>query len=263
MSYNFSNLITIKNQNWLDRQRLAGKCVAECLANFSKMIRNQIPNLSLLDIEKECERIIAAHGCIPTFKGYKGFPGAVCLSVNKQLVHGIPVNYTLQVGDVVTLDLGATYQGAIADAAYTAIYGKPKMLRHADLVESTQLALRRGIEAVAVGRQLGVIGFAIHKTATSRGYGSVEKYGGHGLDENMPHAPPFVANKAKKDEGIRLQAGMTLAIEPMLVIGNNRTRTTSDGWTVITDDIGAHMEHSIFIHPDRVEILTEFDPNLP
>ena len=115
----------------------------------------------------------------------------------------------------------------------------------------------KGIEAIKVGSQLGVIGHAIHKYGKSKGFGVINQYGGHGLDWNAPHAPPFVANKAEINEGIRIQPGLAIAIEPQLVIGSTNTRVLDDGWTVVTDDIGAHFEHSVYVHENHVEVLTD------
>ena len=256
-----SNLITLKDYDWYQRQWLAGRCVAGILRTLNQMVREKIPNLNLLDMQAEAVKQLETNGCTATFKGYKGFPGAICLSVNKQLVHGIPVDYVLQDGDIVKFDLGATYEGAIADAAATAIYGEPKSAQHVELVDACRNALNVAIKAVAVGKQLGCIGNAIHHYAKSTRFGLVTEYGGHGIDENTPHAPPFVSNKSPANEGVRIQPGLTIAIEPMLVIGEPKTRIIDDGWTVVTPDVGVHMEHTIFVHEDRVEIMTSSAEN--
>jgi len=259
MSFENNDLIYLKDKFWLERQQIAGKCVGGILKTINTMIVEKIPNLSLKDIEEEAIRQIAENKCTATFKDYKGFPGAICLSVNKQLVHGVPTNYILQDGDVVKFDLGATYNGAIADAAATAIYGAPKSKQHVDLIEICKNSLTQAIQAVKIGKQLGCIGYAIHKYVTSNSrFGLITNYGGHGLDENIPHATPFVANKSKANEGPRIQEGLSIAIEPMLVIGDNRTRVGPDGWTVLTSDIGAHFEHSIFVAEDKTYVLTEW-----
>jgi len=244
---------------WIQEQRHAGTVVARCLSMFSRAVRDKTPNLSLKDIEAECEKIIAANNCIPTFKGFHGFPGAVCLSVNKELVHGIPSDYVLQEGDVVSLDLGATTPyGAIGDAAVTEIYGTPRKREHESLVTVCKNALYRAIEAVAVGKRIGCIGNAIHHSVKSSGFKLIENYGGHGISKNMAHAQPFIPNKSRSDDGVVIQKGMSFAIEPMLVIGSNKTRKLSDNWTVVTPDIGAHFEHTIFINTkDEVEIITK------
>ena len=251
-----SHFISLKDENWISRQRIAGKCVGKVLRTLNKLVK--AGGVNLKDLENEAQKIITEHDCTPTFHGYKGFPGILCLSVNQQLVHGIPVDYNLQDGDVVKFDVGATYQGAIADAAYTAIVGKPKTETHVRLIDETKKALMSGIQAAKVGNRLGQIGYAIHKSVSKTEFGLIVDYGGHGLDENVPHTEPFVSNKSQPNQGVRLQAGMTLALEPMLTIGGTQTQVGKDGWTVTTPGIGSHMEHTIFIHPDRVEIMTDW-----
>lgn len=245
----------LKNQDWLEKQRVAGKVVADSLSILQSLVEQETP-WSALELNKMIEDYIQDHECTATFKGYKGFPAGVCVSINKELVHGIPKDYHFQEGDVISFDLGATYQGAIADSALTCIYGKPKSERHIQLLKATEEALMAGIAAIKVGDQLGVIGNAIHNVAKKYKFASVTQYGGHGLDWNTPHAAPFVCNKAEINEGIRIQPGLAIAIEPMFVIDSSTTRVLDDGWTVVTQDVGAHFEHSIFVHEDRVEIIT-------
>lgn len=249
-------LVKLKNQDWLDKQRVAGKIVAKTLA----MLQNEVCNgtqLTLIELNERAEALIYFSGATPTFKNYKGFPAGVCISVNKQLVHGIPTDYVLQEGDVVSFDLGATYEGAIADSALTCIYGTPKSDLHVKLVKATEESLMKGIEAIKVGNRLGTIGHAISRCAKGYGFGVINNYGGHGLDWDVPHAAPFVANKSTPEEGIHIQPGLSIAIEPMLVMGSLETKTADDGWTVLTNDIGAHFEHSVFVHEDHVEIITD------
>lgn len=255
-----ASIIPLKGDDWLVKQRVAGKAVATALSTLKNLVAAQTTQ-SLNELNAVAEQIITDHGCTPTFKGYKGhsttpFPAGVCISVNKHLVHGIPNDSRLQDGDVVSFDLGATFEGAIADSALTCIWGTPKSKRHTDLVEGTYESLRAGINAIQVGKRLGVIGNAIYKKAREYDLGVVTEYGGHGIDLNKPHAPPFVQNRALPEEGIVIQKGLTIAIEPMCVIGTPRTRILPDNWTVATDDIGAHFEHSIYVHEDKVEIIT-------
>jgi methionyl aminopeptidase len=251
-----NGIITLKNQDWLDKQRVAGKIAAKALLMLEAYVKEKTPH-TLSYLNEMTEKFIIESGGTPTFKGYKGFPAGVCMSVNKQLVHGIPNETVLQEGDVISFDLGVTYQGAIADTAITCIYGQAKLTRHEALVKATEECLMKGIQAIAVGKQLDCIGTAIYKSATSKGYGVITNYGGHGLDWDTPHAPPFVANKSDDNGNIRIQPGLAIAIEPMLVLGSTRTRTLDDGWTVVTDDVGSHFEHSIFVHEDHVEIITD------
>ena len=251
-----NEFVTLKDQNWLDKQRVAGKVAAGALLLLESQIKNNT-ELSLIELNDLAEQYIQDHHCALTFKGYKGFPAGVCISINKQLVHGIPTDYHLKDGDVVSFDLGTTYHGAIADTAITCIYGTPKSERHTMLIQATEECLMSGIKAIEVGKKLGVIGNAISRCNKKYGFGLITKYGGHGLDWNKPHASPFVENKSDPETGIRIQSGLAIAIEPMLVIGDTYTYVDKDGWTVMGQDISAHMEHSIFVHEDRVEILTD------
>ena len=260
-SFSDNGFVKLKNKDWLDKQRVAGKITAGALSLLEKEVKNKT-SLSLIQLNQLAEEYILDNHCIPTFKNYKGFPAGVCISVNYQLVHGIPSNYKLEEGDVVKFDLGATYKGAIADSAITCIYGTPKNKKHVDLINATKKALYAGIESISVGKRLGVIGNAIYKSVKRNGFNVITKYGGHGLDEGKPHAQPFVHNKSNPDDGIRIKEGLTIAIEPMLVFYNTDTRTLSDGWTVVTSDIGTHAEHTIFVHENYVEIITRREGEL-
>lgn len=251
-----NSLVRLKDKNWLDKQRVAGRIAAETLLLLKGFVEGRTFH-SLTALNEVAEHYITKNGGIPTFKGYKGFPAGVCISVNKEMVHGIPRDYVLDDGDIVSFDLGVTIDGAIADTAITCIFGQPKSERHTTLVRATEECLMKGIEAIQVGQRLGVIGEAISKHAKTYGFGVINNYGGHGLDWDTPHAPPFVENKSTRDKGIRIQPGLAIAIEPMLVLGSTTTSTLADGWTVVTPDLSAHFEHSIFVHEDHVEIITD------
>lgn len=252
-----NQFIDLKDDSWLERQTLAGQCVASCLKSFYQLIRTRQENLSLKDIEAQCIEIINDFQCSPTFLNYKGFPGAVCLSVNDVLVHGIPTDYILQDGDKVTLDLGATYDGVPADAAFTMIYGTPKHNRIVEMLKLCKKSLDVAITNIKQGVKLGVIGNTIHKTVKNSGFGLIENYGGHGISKNKVHAQPFVANKSTINEGIRIQNGLSIAIEPMLTLGNTKTRIAKDGWSVMTECLGVHFEHSVVILDNKIHIVTE------
>jgi methionyl aminopeptidase len=261
-----NGFFTLKNEDWLHKQRIAGKVAASALMILENKVKSKT-TLSLLELNSMAEEYIQDHKCIPTFKNYKGhgltlFPAGVCISVNKQLVHGIPTNYYLQEGDVVSFDLGATYEGAIADTALTCIYGEPKKQDHVKLIKATEEALMKGIQAISVGKKLGSIGHAIFRSAKGNGFNVITQYGGHGIDissdgSGIPHAPPFVANKDDPETGFRMQPGLVLAIEPMLIIGSTETHLHGDGWTVCGMGISAHFEHTVFLHEDHVEIITD------
>jgi methionyl aminopeptidase len=253
-------IVNLKDKNWLEAQRVAGRVVAETLLLLEAQVKNKT-TLSMIELNQLAEDHIYKSDCTPTFKGYgpvnKPFPAGVCISVNKQLVHGVPTHYKLQEGDVVSFDLGATYEGAIADSALTLIYGEPKTQQHVKLIAACEEALMKGIAAVQVGKRLGCIGNAIWKSCKGNGFQVVTQYGGHGLDWFKPHASPFVDNKSTPDLGVRIQPGLAIAIEPMLLPTDTSTSIASDGWTVMTKEIGSHHEHSIFVHEDHVEIITD------
>jgi methionyl aminopeptidase len=254
-----TQFVRLKDDVWLRRQQHAGKTVAKCLQHCKGKIET-CPGVSLKELEADCLAIIDDTNCTPTFLNYKGFPGAICTSVNKQLVHGVPTDYKIEEGDVVSVDLGATFEGAIADAAMTAICVKAKSLQHERLVTICQEALNKAIDTIKVGNRIGCIGQAIHHHVKSSGFKLITQYGGHGIDYNKPHSQPFVANKATKDEGVVIQPGMALAIEPMLVMGlSGKTKTMDDGWTVVAAGIGTHFEHSVFVGEDKVHVITEWE----
>jgi methionyl aminopeptidase len=255
-SFSSNIFVDLKNQDWLEKQRKAGKIAAQTLQLLQKLVSDKTEK-SLIELNNIAEEYIIQAGGSLTFKGYKGFPAGVCISVNKELVHGIPKDYKLQDGDVVSFDLGVTVEGAIADSAITCIYGPPKSEKHVTLLKACEESLMAGIKAIQIGKNLGVIGNAISKCAKNYGFGVINQYGGHGLSWNTAHAPPFVENKSDPNVGIRIQPGLAIAIEPMFVIGSTDTRVLGDGWTVVTNDIGAHWEHSVFVHENHVEIITD------
>jgi methionyl aminopeptidase len=256
-----SNMCILHDDKWLKRQRIAGRIAGQTLSLLQRLVEEKTVK-SLLELDKIAEEFILANGCTPTFLGYRGFPNSVCMSLDNEkshaLVHGIPFDYELQEGDLISFDLGCTFEGAIGDTAITCIYGKTKSEGHIKLVQDTKDALMVGINAIAVGKKIGVIGNAIYKFLAPKYYGVITSYGGHSLNYNTPHCFPFVANRANINDGITIQPGMTLAIEPLVVLnGSIKTWVGKDGWTVCTEHTSAHEEHTVFIHDDRVEIITE------
>lgn len=260
-SFSDNSLIRLKDSNWLAKQRVAGKVAANTISLLQNEVNNKTKK-TLIELNELAENFILKHpGCLPTFKGYQGFPAGVCISVNKQLVHGIPTSYVLQEGDIVSFDLGVTFEGAIADTAITMIYGEAKFEKHKHLIKTTEEALMKAISTISVGKKLGCIGYAIYKHIKNNGYEVITNYGGHGIDTaddgvGIPHAQPFVSNKANFNEGITIQKGLVIAIEPMAIVGDNYTFVDKDNWTVYGRDISAHFEHSIYIHEDHAEIIT-------
>ncbi len=201
------DLVHLKDEQWLVRQKVAGKAVGECLRMAHDRVSSQESGLTGKVLERDCVEILNKYDCIPTFKNYHGFPGAICYSVNKEMVHGIPNDKPLNPGDLVTVDLGATFEGAIADAAVTASYGETKSQEHDDLLSFCQNALYEGINAIKIGEKLGNIGRAIYIYTRDTNFHLITNYGGHGIDYNTPHSSPFVANKSGKDDGITIFPG--------------------------------------------------------
>lgn len=257
-----AELIIYQNDIFLQNQRVAGKVAAGAISLLEGLVKEKT-KLTMLELNDLAEKYIIDNDCTPTFKGYHGFPAGVCISVNKQLVHGIPTNYVLQDGDLVSFDLGATYKEAIADTAATFIYSDAKSSDHVDMIQTAELCLKNAIDTIEVGKRIGCIGNAIYRTATDKGYKVITSHGGHGISiyggKGVPHAYPFVSNKDEKTNGVRIQPGMTIAIEPLLTLSTGQTYTTvgSDKWTVQTEMLNCHCEHTVFIHSDSVEVITQ------
>lgn len=255
--FDYYDLIPLKDADFYKHQKIAGQTVAKCLKAAEKISQ---PGINLLEIESQLADIIEDNKCQPTFWKYKGFPGKICLSVNKELVHGIPRDYILKSGDVLKVDLGATFEGAIADAARTFIIGETQNKKIIQMVELCKNSLTQAVAGIRLGGQVGGIGYIISRyVRDNSNFGLITNYGGHGIDLNKPHADPFVSNKSEKKSGPHFQVGMTLAIEPMLTLHDTRTRIGPDKWTVFTSDIGAHFEDTVFINESNVEILTRTD----
>ncbi len=234
--------------------RAAGRVVAEVLMLLSDAAK---PGVTTRHLDGLAERHIRTRGAMPTFKGYRGFPASLCISVNEQVVHGIPGDRTLKDGDIVSIDCGATLDGYIGDSAITLAIGEVKPeLR--ELMRVTEASLYSGISAALVGNRLHDISAAVQSTIEPYGYGIVRDYCGHGVGRQL-HEEPQVPNYGVPDTGPRLKSGWCLAIEPMVNLGTHQTETLSDGWTVVTADrrASAHFEHSIAITDDGPVILTD------
>ncbi len=233
--------------------RRAGRIVAEVLALLAEKIR---PGITTAELDALAYRFIVKHDATPSFKGYRGFPASLCVSINEEVVHGIPGQRVLREGDIVSLDVGAIYRGYHGDAAITVGVGKiDEEARR--LLEVTKGALAAGIAAARAGNRVGDISWAIQNYVESRGYGVVREYTGHGIGSQM-HEDPQIPNFGQPRRGPLLRPGMTFALEPMVTIGDGRTRVLSDNWTVVTVDgqLSAHFEHTIAVTEDEPEILT-------
>ncbi|HWO73360.1 MAG TPA: type I methionyl aminopeptidase [Dehalococcoidia bacterium] len=248
-------MITIKSDEEIKIMREAGRVVAQVLQILVDALR---PGLVVKELDKIVRREYAKRGVIPTFLGYAEppYPATVCVSVNDELVHGIPGNRVIQEGDIVSIDLGATYKGFVGDSAVTVGVGKitPEAQR---LIDVTREALWRGIRAARAGVRLGVVSNTIGEYIESEGFGVVREYVGHGVGRRM-HEEPQVPNYGPPDRGPVLRKGMVLALEPMVTMGDWRTKKHADGWTVSTLDgsLCAHFEHTIAITDGEAEVLT-------
>ena len=246
--------IVIKSPADIERMRAAGRIVAEVHAEMAKVIEPGIPTAELDDRARE---IIKAAGATPSFLGYGGFPKSICASVNEEIVHGIPGDRVLEAGQILSVDVGAYLDGFHGDAAVTYPIGNvAEKLK--GLIEDTEKSFWVGFEYARAGNRIGDISSAIQDYAESRGLGVIRLYGGHGIGRRM-HEDPSVLNYGEPGTGAKLQPGMTLAIEPMLVLGSPETRELDDDWTVVTVDgsAAAHFEHTVLITDDVPEVLTK------
>lgn len=245
--------MNIKSDTELEYMRSAGKVVADTLAMIEKVIK---PGITTAEIDKIAEEFILAQGAIPSFKGYGGFPGSICASVNDVVIHGIPNDTILVEGDIISVDCGAILNGYHGDAARTFPVGSiSKEAQH--LIDVTKESFFKGIEKAVVGNRLTDISAAIQKHAESLGYSVVRDFVGHGIGTSM-HEDPQVPNYGTAGKGPKLVHGVVLAIEPMINMGNYKVKIRPDGWTVVTSDgkLSAHYENTIAITNDGVEILT-------
>ncbi|USG66075.1 type I methionyl aminopeptidase [Brevibacillus ruminantium] len=246
-------MIILKSKAELEVMREAGRIVALTHQELAKVIK---PGVTTKQLDEFAETFIRSMGAIPSFKGYGGFPGSICTSVNEELVHGIPGKRALQDGDIVSIDIGAQFEGFHGDSAWTYPVGK---ITEDDqrLLRVTEESLYKGLEKAIPGARLSDISHAIQVHAEAAGFTLVREYVGHGIGQNL-HEDPQVPNYGPPDRGPRLKPGMVLAIEPMVNAGERYVRTLEDNWTVVTVDRKrcAHFEHTIAITEDGYEIFT-------
>lgn len=248
-------MIIVKSAREIELMREAGNVVACVFEALKPMMK---AGVSTLELDLKAEEVIRSHNCLPTFKGYGGFPGSICISVNDTLIHGIPSNkIVLKDGDLVSLDVGATYQGYVGDAARSYIVGIGKE-KDINLIKSTRKSFFEAVKLIRPGVRLGDISHAIQEYNEKNGYSLPRDYTGHGVGSHL-HEDPAIPNYGKAGTGPILQEGMCLAIEPMVAEGKHNTRVLGDGWTVKMKDgkNGAHYENSIVVTKDGYEILTK------
>jgi methionyl aminopeptidase len=248
--------IVIKSQAELALMREAGRVNALALATVREMIR---PGVVTADLDAAAEEVIRKHGGIPVFKGYPGaypFPATLCVSINEELVHGFPSKRRLKEGDIVSVDCGTLLDGFVGDAAFTVGVGEiSEQARH--LIEVTQHALEVGIAQMRPGNRTGDVSAAIQRYVESNGLYVTREYTGHGVGQQM-HEGPQVPNYGTPGRGVVLRPGMTIALEPMVLVGTPRTRVLPDQWTVVSADgsLTAHFEHTVAVTEDGPWILT-------
>jgi methionyl aminopeptidase len=254
-------MITIKSRREFDKMQKAGAAVAA----VHQAVRDAAsPGVSLLALEEIGARIIAEHGCTSSFLNYLGtYPATLCLSPNDVIVHGIPGDYQLREGDILSVDAGAIFEGFHGDAAFTMGIGSiSAQAQH--LIDATEEGMWAGIREVRKGTRLGDIGAAIHAVGAAHGYGVVEEYVGHGIGREM-HEEPQVPNYGTPGAGLKLRTGMALCIEPMFNMGSRETKVDADGWTVRTKDgsLSSHWEHTVAITPDGPLVFTAAESAVP
>jgi methionyl aminopeptidase len=251
-------MIVCKSRNEIDKMRRAGAIVGRVLKSLRDMVE---PGMTTIELDRYAEKTIRAAGAYPTFKGYHGFPYSLCISVNEQIVHGFPSDRKLKEGDILSIDCGATLDGYVGDAALTVPVGKVTDEK-AKLMKVTEESLLKAIEQARVGNRLFDISYAVQSHVEPLGYTVVKNYCGHGVGREM-HEEPQVPNYGRPGTGPKIREGWVLAIEPMVNIGTDQTKTLKDGWTVVTADgkPSAHFEHTIAITAQGPEILTALPTN--
>ena len=246
-------MITIKSKEEIELLRIAGEITGSTHNYLKKYIK---PGITTKELDKLAEDYIISRGATPSFKGYDGFPGTICTSVNNEVVHGIPSDRVLKDGDIISLDIGACYKGYHGDSAWTYPVGKIDREKEY-LLTHTERSLFKGLEAIHDGCHVGDIGYAVSKYAKEHNLGVVRELVGHGVGTDV-HEDPDVPNYGARHTGPILKEGMVIAVEPMLNLGTRKVYILEDGWTIITadDKPSAHFEHTVLVTKDGYEILT-------
>jgi methionyl aminopeptidase len=246
-------MIVCRSRAEIDTLRRVNQIVARVLSEIRQMA---LPGVTTGQIDESAEALVRAAGAEPAFKGYHGYPATVCASINEQVVHGIPSTRPLVEGDIVSLDMGAKLDGFFGDCAVTVPVGRVSPIA-ATLLQVTEEALFRGIEAVRPGARVSDIGAAVQQHVEAQGFSVVREFVGHGIGTAL-HEEPQIANYGPAGRGARLAPGMVLAIEPMVNAGGPAVKVLADGWTAVTRDgsLSAHFEHTVVVTTDGCEILT-------
>jgi len=249
-------MITLKSKREIEIMRDASRIVAEVLEGLRTLCR---AGITTAELDAYAGKIPEKYGATAAFKGYRGFPGALCASINQQVVHGIPGNNVLKEGDIVSMDFGVHFKGYYGDAAITVPVGKMKP-ENARLLKITEECLYLGIKQMMPENHLSDLSRAIQIHAESNGFSLVKEFGGHGIGRHL-HEDPMVLNYVTDGRGIKMRPGLVLAIEPMVNLGTDRVKILPDGWTVVTEDgkPSAHFEHTVAITENGPEILTRME----
>lgn len=249
-------MFQIKTDDEVELLRLSNLLVSATLATIASLMK---PGVTTLEIDRIAEEFIRDHGGEPGFKGYQGYPATLCVSINDEVVHGIPSRRIIKDGDIVSVDCGVYMNGFHGDSAFTFPVGlvKPEVLK---LIRVTKECLKLGIAEAITGKRIGDIGHAVQKHAEINGFSVVREMVGHGVGRHL-HEPPEVPNYGKPGTGEILQKGMTIAIEPMINLGKRHIHQDPDGWTIRTADRkpSAHFEHSVVIKDQEADILSDFN----
>ena len=247
-------MVSIKSDREIELLRVAGKITGDTHNYLKQFIK---PGITTGELDKLAYDFIISQGCTPSFKGYDGFPGTICASVNEEVVHGIPGNRVLQEGDIISLDIGACYKGYHGDSAWTYPVGKISE-KCSNLLKWTEESLFEGLSVIKDGARIGDIGCAVSKCAKRHNLGVVKELVGHGVGTDV-HEDPDVPNYGFAGTGIELKEGMVIAVEPMLNLGTPKIYILDDDWTIITADgkPSAHFEHTVLVTKDGYEILTK------
>ena len=247
-------MISIKSQREVELMRIAGDIVGDTHLYLKKYIK---PGITTAQLDELAYNYITSRNAIPSFKGYNGYPGSICTSINEQVVHGIPGNVKLKEGDIISIDIGACYKGYHGDSAWTYPVGKIDKQKQ-DLLKHTEESLFAGLSVIKEGTRIGDIGYAVSNIANKYNLGVVKELVGHGVGSKL-HESPDVPNYGKQGTGPILKEGMTIAVEPMLNLGTAGVYILDDDWTIVTADNkpSAHFEHTVLVTKDGYEILTK------
>ena len=250
-------MVYLKSAREIELMKVAGNALGECFKNIKNSLK---PGMNTMDIDEIVIKTLIKNGCTSAEKGYYDYPANACVSVNEELVHGIPSKRKiLKEGDLVSVDLVANYKGYMADACRTFVVGKPSD-KAAELVKVTKDAFFEGLKQVQAGNYIGDISNAIQTYVEAHGYNVTRDYTGHGIGAHM-HEDPSIPNYGKAGTGLRIEPGMTLCIEPMVLEGKKDIRVLPDGWTAVSKDkkLTAHYENTVVVYSDHIEIITMYE----